>query len=115
MRIEIQCNKCRCKYVGETSRTGHYGAKQHMTALAVRDGESVLWRHTSRAHCVSDPGEPPPQHSMNITGYSETALERQITEAVKINNTPNELRLSTRKEWGHTRWFKQNSSTNEMT
>ena len=73
-----------------------------MTALAVRDGGSVLWRHTSRAH-FSDPGEPPPQYSMNMTGYSETALESQITEAVKINNTPNELRLNTREEWGHTR------------
>ena len=100
---EIRCDRCKCKYVGETSRTGHYRANQHTAALARRDKGSVLWRHTSQAHCTNDPDEPLPQYRMVVTGYHETALERQITEAVKINNTPSELRLNTREEWGHTR------------
>ena len=97
---EIRCSGCNCVYVGETARTGHYRGLQHTTALAKRDHDSVLWRHTVQTHSNSDP---PPQYSMVITGYQETALERQITEAVKINNTPPELRLNTREEWGHTR------------
>ncbi|KAL8613584.1 hypothetical protein ACOMHN_022003 [Nucella lapillus] len=97
---EIRCNECNCVYVGETARTGHYRGQQHMTALTKRDQDSVLWRHTVQTHSNSDP---PPQYSMAITSYQETALGRQITEAVKINNTPPELRLNTREEWGHTR------------
>ena len=47
--------------------------------------------------------DPPIQFSMEKTSYQASALERQITEAIKINNTPVELRLNSREEWGHTR------------
>ena len=97
---KIRCSECSSVYVGETARTGHYRGQQHMTALAKREQDSVLWRHTVGRHSNSDP---PPKYSMVITSYQDTALGRQITEAVKIANTPPEWRLNTREEWGHTR------------
>ena len=97
---EIHCSECNSLYVGETSRTGRYRGRQHTIALEKRDPSSVLWRHTAEAHTHCDPT---PEYSMTITGCHKTALQRQISEAVKINNVPHELRLNTREEWGHTR------------
>ena len=97
---EIRCSECKCIYVGETSRTGHYRGQQHTKALNKKDPKLVLWQHTTQKHNAQDP---PPQYNMIITSSQKTALERQITEAVKINKVPDEYRLDTREEWGHTR------------
>ena len=97
---KIQCSKCDCVYIGETSRTGHYRGRQHMALLVRKDHDSVLWRHTQDTHSEDDAI---PKYTMVITGVQKSALERQITEAVKINNTPATTRLNTREEWGHTK------------
>ena len=60
---------------------------------------SPLWRH-----CLEEHGGEVQRFQMSITGvYKNDAMLRQITEAVKINNTdPNKL-MNDRAEWNMTR------------
>ena len=97
---EIRCSECKCIYVGETSRTAHYRGRQHRDALDRKDPKSILWQHTKEKH---NNQSPKPQYNMRVTSSQKTALERQITEAVKIERVPDEHRLNSREEWGHTR------------
>ena len=40
---------------------------------------------------------------MTVIGKHKSALERQIREAVVINNTPDHRLMNRKSEWGHTR------------
>ena len=71
-----------------------------MVALKKKDPNSVLWRHTMQAHPNSNT---PPHYSMVVTGYFDSSLTRQISEAVRISHTPNNLCMNSKQEWSHTR------------
>ena len=69
-----------------------------MAAYQKKDSDSVLLRHVRDKHCETNP----PSFKMSIIGTHKTALDRQISEAVKINRHPDEL-MNRRSEWGHHR------------
>ena len=50
--------------------------------------ETILYKHIITEHCKSSTNNKKIAHGfiMNITGNHDTALTRQLTEAVKINN-----------------------------
>ena len=95
----IECSECECVYVGETARTGHYRGKQHQKLLHNKQKESVLYKHVQEQH--ND--QVAPTFRMKITGKYKTALERQISEAIQIENVPAYKRLNTKEEWGHSK------------
>ena len=56
----------------------------------------------SERHKDSDSkSEPEPAFSMTVTGVHQGALNRQISEAVSINNTPPSELMNSKHEFGH--------------
>ena len=70
-----------------------------MSALRKKDKDSVLYRHTKESHN----NDVTPQYDMRVTGTHTSALDRQVTEAVTISNTPRTLLMNTKLEFGHNR------------
>ena len=95
---EIKCNKCNYIYIGETSRNGYTRGREHLLALKKKDKESTLYKHLQIVH--HNDKENTHRFTMNITGCHDTALTRQITEAVKINNAKHPL-MNSKLEFGH--------------
>ena len=82
---EIRCSECNMIYHGETGRNGYTREKDHLKALEKGLKDSVLQRHINTEH--QDSEEKKPKFSIQITGTHKIALDRQLTETVKINNT----------------------------
>ena len=74
-----------------------------MKALTKKDKNSVLHRHNIEAHEGTTPS-----YYMSVDRCHDTALHRQITEAVKINNTPNVIN-------NKTEWASQNTVRVQLT
>ena len=84
---EIVCTRegCESVYIGETCRNGYCRGREHLRGLEKGDEESVLVEHIRDQH-QNDMSRPPcHQFKMNITECHNTALDRQVTEAVKID------------------------------
>ena len=98
-KITCRSEGCRAVYIGETSGNGYTRGEEHQRALNGRHPSSPLWKHALNAH-----GGIIPDFVMKVTGiFRNDATLRQITEAVKINNTTSsENIMNDRSEWGHT-------------
>ena len=93
---EIACNECKCKYVGETSRSAYSRGMEHLQSAETSEERSAMLRHATSRH------QAPPNFKMNITGvFRDDAMLRQITESVNIRNTPSDELLNTKKEWNY--------------
>ena len=98
----ITCKICNTIYHGETSRSAYSRGKEHSLALDREEKDSVLYRHMSERHKDSDSkSEPEPAFGMTVTGVHQGALDRQISEAVSINNTPPSELMNSKHEFGH--------------
>ena len=101
---KIECEGEDCtrggKYEGETAGNGYTRGGQHLYNLSKRYlDNSPLWRH-----CLEEHGGEVQRFQMSITGvYKNDAMLRQITEAVKINNTDPNMLMNDRAEWNMTR------------
>ena len=64
--------------------------------------DSVLYKHLIEHH---DTGYISlfEHFKMSISGRYKTALERQISEAIKIDRIPSSQRMNTKEEWGHSK------------
>ena len=103
VNYEIECMQDGCKYVylGETCRNAYCRGQEHMKGLERRDSESVLCEHVIECH-NSDFTQPPcHQYKMSVTQCHDTALDRLVTEAVKID-------LSTRPTLNRKKGFRSN-------
>ena len=98
VNYEITCVGCgEGSYHGETSKNGFTRGKKHLQELDGRAASSVMWRH-----CVERHSGTIQDFTMNITGnYRNDAMLRQISEAVRINNTPREHLINNRTEWNY--------------
>ena len=99
---EISCDveECDMIYHGETGRNAFTRGGEHLDSIRQQDTSSPLWRHTRGVHSTLTQ---PPNYNMKVTGvYRGDATLRQITEAVRINNTPEHRLMNDRAEWGHT-------------
>ena len=102
---EIVCQEegCGRKYVGETARTAHERGKEHLAAYMKGEEHSALFKHKEE-HEAKKEGT---RHKndkfgafmMNTTGHYDSALARQISEAIKIEMAPEPL--NTRREFRH--------------
>lgn len=88
----IQCTECNSRYIGETARNAYSRGMEHIKALNKKDKNSVLHRHNVEAHEGTTP-----RYYMSVSGCHDTALTRQLTEAIQINNTPNVI--NNKSEW----------------
>ena len=95
---EIKCGLCDSIYIGETARNAYSRGREHLTAYRNKTKDSVLHRHTITEH-----KNVRPLYEMTVIGKHKTALERQIREAVVIDNTPDRRLMNKKSEWGHTR------------
>ena len=92
---EVQCNECKQPYIGETARNAYSRGLEHNKALIKSDKNSVLHRHATETHEGRNPG-----YTMSVTGHHDSALTRQLTEAVKINNHSGPM-INNKQEWLH--------------
>ena len=99
---KLECKRCKYVYVGESARTGNYRGNQHIKLFRNRHKDSVLYKHLIEHH---DTGYISifEHFKMSIIGRYKTALERQISEAIKIDNIPSSQRMNTKEEWGHSK------------
>ena len=82
---DIVCKTCYDVYRGESSRNAFSRGQEHVSGLENKTKDSVLWRHINEKH-ENDVTQP--QFKMTVTSTHTSALDRQIMEAVVINNTP---------------------------
>ena len=93
---EIACKECKCKYVGETARSGYSRGTEHEQLAGSSEERSALLRHAKSCH------QGTPNFTMNVTGvFGDDAMLRQITESVHIKNTPPQELLNSKKEWNY--------------
>ena len=90
---------CKEVYIGESGRNGYTRGREHMTSYQKKESDSVLLRHVRDKHSETNP----PSFKMSIIGTHKTALDRQISEAVRINRAPDDELINRRSEWGHHR------------
>ena len=82
----LECKQCKDIYIGETSRNAYTRGKEHESQMDRKDKNSVMLRHQQHKH----PGETP-SFEMKVTGTYRSALDRQISEAVKISRAKDKL------------------------
>ena len=51
---EIECQRCKAVYVGETSRNAKKRGSEHMKELKEKRDTSVLWRHCKEQHATEE-------------------------------------------------------------
>lgn len=100
---KITCEKCNKIYIGETSKNAFTRGQQHERQLYNKDKQSVLYRHIQQDHQEEDLR---PTFKMTVVKSHKSALCRQITEAILINNTPRDKLINNKTEWGHTKMMR---------
>ena len=82
-------------YKGESSNSGYTRGQQHQYTLSNRYETSQLWKH-----CIEEHQGQPQQFMMHQEkAFRKDPLLRQITEAVNIRNTPEDMLMNGRNEW----------------
>ena len=94
----IECSSCDSVYIGESARNAYSRGIEHTAALQNKDKDSVLYRHLQDKHSED---ENTPTFKMSVIDAHRSALNRQISEAVHISNTPDDDLINRRSEWGH--------------
>ena len=93
--IGCESSSLRGIYHGESSKNGFTRGGEHLRELDRKDGGSIMWRHCKEKH-----GGVIQDFRMDVTGYYRNdAMLRQITEAVRINETPQDELVNNKKEW----------------
>ena len=107
----IECKMCdavgsKTKYIGETSRSPYERLSEHMKLfLGQKEGDpetgkasSVLWLHSKEAHGGEMTAD---DWKSRIVSSHRTALNRQVTEAILIQEINNEVNLlNSKNEFG---------------
>ena len=95
---QIKCTHCGDIYIGESSRNAYTRGKEHLYQMEKKDKDSIMFRHYNHKHRDNEI----PTYKMSVTGTYRSALDRQISEAVKINRAPRDIIINNKSE------FKQN-------
>jgi hypothetical protein len=82
-------------YKGETHKNGYSRGGEHDNELRLRIDNSVMWKH-----CLKEHGGAMVEFDMEVIDYvrNDPTL-RQVTEAIRINETPMEKRINDAMEW----------------
>ena len=100
---EVKCDSCESRYIGETSRNGYTRGGEHMNDYEKKKQSSVLHRYILQEHS-NDTSTP--QFTMRVISKHKTALDRQITEAVRIARTPGGQLVNNKQEFGHNKFWR---------
>ena len=92
---KLTCNQCKDIYIGETSRNAYIRGKEHSLQLQKKSKDSVMYRHQEQKHNSNET----PTFTMTVTGSYRSALDRQISEAVKINRQPKHKLINNKTEF----------------
>ena len=89
VNYEIECMREGCEYVyiGETGRNAYCRGMEHLKGLERKESDSVLAEHIVSCHGGVYDEPPCHKYRMSVTQYHVTTLDRQVTEAVKIDTT----------------------------
>ena len=93
VNYEIECIREKCGYVyyGETARNAYCRGIEHLKGLQKRDCNSVFVEHVRDRHGSDFTSDICSGFRMSVKETHKTALERQITEAVKIDSTNKQI------------------------
>ena len=95
---KITCNKCPAVYIGETSRNGITRGKEHVTDFINKRDHSIMLRQAQTCH--PEEINNTPNFSMTITNiYKNKPLDRQLSEAIQINNLKEEHKINGKTEY----------------
>ena len=100
---EIWCKNCKedveKKYVGQTGRTVYHRMKEHIAKWESKSEDSALFKHSEQCH----DGESFEIGVKVLASCYGKPTTRLITEAVTINEVPEENSLNERTEWNYVR------------
>lgn len=98
INYRISCTEnCKKKdiYEGETSYSAYTRGQEHLERYNKRDPKSALFNH-----CINEHQGHMVRFRMDITGtFHRDATLRQISEGVKIGETPQQRLMNTKSEW----------------
>ena len=89
------------KYIGESSRSAYERGWEHLDKLASLSSKSMMLKHLLSEHEDQDMADV--QWGMFVTSFKRSAFERQLEEAVLIDNEyrSNHKILNSRAEWNN--------------
>ena len=101
---QISCNQCTAKgiksqYIGETHRSIFDRMAEHFSKYANRAKDSAFTKHWRLMH----QGEDPPKFSVKVLSTHKSATERQVAEAIEIEEGRFDTLLNSKSEWGQNR------------
>ena len=93
VNYEIECTREGCGYVyyGESARNSYCRGIEHLKGIEKRDSNSVFVEHVRDRHGSDFTSDICSGFRMSVKETHKTALERQITEAVKIDSTNKQI------------------------
>ena len=95
--LECKKNGVNTHYIGESSRTFWDRSREHDQALKSKNTKYAVVKHWQMDHGDQDD---PPKFSYNLVGTYRTAIERQIMEAIAIEDETCDQILNGKGEWG---------------
>jgi hypothetical protein len=95
---QLKCDKCQDIYIGESSRNAFTRINEHIRQAANKSKDSVLHRHMLEKHS-NDSSSTPEFSAKVIRSYSGSALRRQISESVFIDQLTPSTAINSRSEW----------------
>ena len=93
INYEIECirESCNYTYLGESARNSWCRGKEHLKGIVKRNQDSVFVAHVVEQHDGDFEYDECGGFIMNVRESHRTSLDRQITEAVKIDTCPKQL------------------------
>ena len=89
VNYEVECIRDECKYVyiGETARNAFCRGREHLKGISKKDKDSVFVDHIMKEHESDFDFDQCGGFKMNVRETHKSAMERLITEAVKIETS----------------------------
>ena len=93
INYEIECIREGCKYIylGESARNSWCRGREHLRGIDKREKDSVFVEHINEKHDGDFAYDRCGGFRMNVKESHKTALDRQITEAVKIETCEKQI------------------------
>ena len=109
MVYKIECKEClktgkKSVYIGESHRTLFDRSSEHEKNLRDQSTSSALYKHWQKDHQNM---QDPPQFSHTVLKTFKTSTERQVYEAVMIENTECDQILNSKSEYRHNALVRQ--------
>ena len=95
--LDCKAEGHRSTYVGESHKSFWDRSQEHLADLRSRSDSNSLVKHWNEIHGNMDA---PPKYQFQVLKKCKTSLERQIWEAIFIENENCEVTMNSKAEWG---------------